>query len=451
MHLIIDKKLAYCLPFNDKNMFQDTDMNSLNKISGTEIIQMKTEGLLTAEEVMQDCLKQVDVREKTVKAWAYLDGDLALKNARIIDKNKKSGRLSGLSVGIKDVLDTFDMPTQMGSSIYKGWQPTTDAACVNILRNAGAVIMGKTATCEFAGSFPSLTTNPFNLAHTPGGSSSGSAAAVADTMVHAAFGTQTGGSVIRPASFCGIFGYKPTYNIINRAGLLFAAENLDTIGLMARTIEDIDLIASVLLNRSLSQTPDENSQPLIGVAKTHLWNEASPESRTAVENAVKELSRFGAKIVETKMPATFTSLTNVRNTINDFERSKALSWHAAHHQNQMSDNILKQVQNGNSISWDQYRAALEHAESARASVDAILKPLDFILTPSAHGEAPKGLASTGDARFQGYWTILHTPTITLPTHSGPNGLPVGIQIVGPRYGDTSLISWAKWVTKIVSV
>ena len=151
------------------------------------------------------------------------------------------------------------------------------------------------------------------------------------------------------------------------------------------------------------------------------------------------------------MPEIFTILTNIRNTINDFERSKALAWHAAHHQNQMSDNILKQVRGGNSISWDQYRTALEHAESARASMDAILKPLDFILTPSANGEAPKGLESTGDARFQGYWTILHTPTITLPTYSGPNNLPVGIQIVGPRFEDNSLIAWAKWITNALSI
>ncbi len=424
-------------------------MTGLNELSATETLARIKSGETTAEAVIQECLDRVVEREEIVKAWAYLDGDQALEAARAVDRGERTGPLAGLPVGIKDVLDTADMPTQMGSPIYDGWQPATDAACVGMMRNAGAVIMGKTVTCEFAGSYPGPTTNPLNANHTPGGSSSGSAAAVADMMVHAAFGTQTGGSVLRPASFCGIFGYKPTYNIVNRAGLLFAAENLDTIGLMARTIDDIDLVASVLLTRPLTEAARGEARPRIGLAQTHLWDEVTSEARFAVEDAARKLSDAGADIVELRMPESFRDHPSIRNLLNDFERSRVLAWHAANHRDKMSDTILAQVDNGYTISWDQYRAALQQADAGRAAMDAIFKPLDFILTPAASGEAPEGLSDTGDARFQGYWTILHVPTMTLPTHTGPNGLPIGVQLVGPRWQDNELISWCKWATEIL--
>jgi Asp-tRNA(Asn)/Glu-tRNA(Gln) amidotransferase A subunit family amidase len=424
-------------------------MSALNELSATDTVGQIRAGEITAEAVMRDCLQRVSEREKTIKAWAYLNEDQALESARLVDNNEQKGPLAGLPVGIKDVLDTADMPTQMGSPIYRGWQPMVDSATVSLMRNAGAVIMGKTVTCEFAGSHPSPTRNPRNPDHTPGGSSSGSAAAVADKMVHIAFGTQTGGSVLRPASFCGIFGYKPTYNIINRSGLLFASENLDTIGLMARTIEDIDLVSSVMLNRDLIKKPRDESQPRIGLVQTHLWAEAKSETRFAVEDAARRLSDAGAEIVEIRMPDSFQDHSNIRNLLNDFERSRVLAWHVSKHRNKMSDPILEQIDHGLKISWDQYRSALERAEAGRTVMDTIFKPLDFILTPSASGEAPQTLADTGDARFQGYWTILHVPTITLPTHVGPKNLPVGIQLVCPRWQDNRLISWCKWVTQIL--
>src|SRR5438309_5086176 len=225
-------------------------MPSLNELSASEIVHGIAAGKFTAEAVTRDCLERIKVREDTVKAWATIDPDHALAQARALDRGQRRGALHGVPIGVKDVIDTFDLPTEMGSAIYKGNRATCDAACVAATRAAGAIILGKTVTAEFAGMFPGPTTNPHNPAHTPGGSSSGSAAAVADMMVPAAFGTQTGGSVLRPASYCGVVGFKPTYNLFNRAGMKFAAETLDTLGLLARTIDDVELITAVLVGKT---------------------------------------------------------------------------------------------------------------------------------------------------------------------------------------------------------
>src|SRR5882672_5769740 len=222
----------------------------LNELSANEVARGVVKGAFTAEAVIRACLDRIAAREATVKAWAFIDPEVALRQARERDRAKIKGPLHGVAIGVKDIFDTYDMPTDMGSPIYRGNRTNADASCVAMVRAAGAVILGKTVTCEFAGLTPNKTRNPWNAAHSPGGSSSGSAAAVADTMVHVAFGTQTGGSVLRPASFCGVVGYKPTYNLICRGGIQFAAESRDTIGVMAREIDDVDLVASVLTGRS---------------------------------------------------------------------------------------------------------------------------------------------------------------------------------------------------------
>ena len=277
-----------------KSMSQE----SLNELPASEIVRMIHDGTTTAEAVTQACLDRISAREETVKAWAYIDADYALAQARILDGMTDKKPLHGLPIGVKDVIDTADMPTQMQSPAYEDHQPRTDAACVAILRAAGAVILGKTVTCEFAGSFPGPTTNPHNPAHTPGGSSSGSGAAVADFMVHGAFGTQTGGSVLRPASFCGTVGYKPTYNLINRAGLMFAAENLDTIGLLTRTVDDADLLMSVLLNREKAAAIPHDAKPKIGLCRTHHWELALPETIAALEDSAERFRNAGAEIID---------------------------------------------------------------------------------------------------------------------------------------------------------
>src|SRR5882762_8940544 len=246
-------------------------MPSLNQLSCTEITQGIAAGKFTAEAVTRDCLERIKVREDTVKAWATVDPEHALAQARALDRGPKRGALHGIPIGVKDVIDTFDLPTEMGSAIYKGNRAACDAACVAVARRAGAVILGKTVTAEFAGMFPGPTTNPHNPAHTPGGSSSGSGAAVADHMVPAAFGTQTGGSVLRPAAYCGVVGYKPTFNLFNRAGIKFAAESLDTIGLITRSIDDLELLTAVLVGRRPGPPRSLDSAPRIGLCRTPLW------------------------------------------------------------------------------------------------------------------------------------------------------------------------------------
>src|SRR3954447_19963313 len=258
-------------------------MPSLNELYCTEIAEGIAAGKFTAEAVARDCLEHIKVREDTVKAWATIDPDHALAQARALDRGPRRGALHGVPIGVKDVIDTFDLPTEMGSAIYKGNRAACDAACVAVSRAAGALILGKTVTAEFAGMFPGPTTNPHNPAHTPGGSSSGSAAAVGDFMVPAAFGTQTGGSVLRPAAYCGVVGYKPTFNLINRSGIKFAAESLDTIGVIARSIDDVELVTAVLVGKPPAARTFA-SAPRIGLCRTPLWDTAQPETKKAVED-----------------------------------------------------------------------------------------------------------------------------------------------------------------------
>src|SRR6185503_16672709 len=259
----------------------------LNELSAREVVRGIKQGTFSAESVTRACLDRIAEREPGLKAWAFIDPDLALRQARERDRAKVKSGLHGLPIGVKDIFDTFDMPTDMGSPIYRNNRTATDASCVAQVRAAGAVILGKTITCEFAGLTPNITRNPHDPERTPGGSSSGSAASVADNMVHVAFGTQTGGSILRPASFCGVVGYKPTYNIIGRGGMKFAAESRDTIGLFARTVEDIDLVASVLTGRE--PVTFHGKPPSVALCRTPLWDKAGADGKHAVEDAAKRL------------------------------------------------------------------------------------------------------------------------------------------------------------------
>ena len=420
----------------------------LNQLSATGIVRAIATGETTAEAVTRACLDRIEARDGAVRAWAFIDPENALAQARALDAANDRGPLHGVPVGTKDVLDTADMPTAMGSPIYEGHRPSADAASVAMLRAAGAVILGKTVTCEFAGMHPGATTNPHDPRRTPGGSSSGSAAAVADFQVHGALGTQTGGSVLRPASFCGIVGYKPTYNIVNRAGLMFAAENLDTIGFMARSVGDVDAIAAAILNRPPAAPLVPGAPLRIGLCRTQLWATAQPETVEAIEGSPERLAAAGAQMIEIEMPSTFESLAPMRNRINDYERSRVLAYHWKHNRAKISDGLAAQIENGSKMEYGEYLEAITLAAECRQQVDAVFEEVDVLLAPAVAGEAPEGLEKTGDPRFQGYWTILHVPTLTLPTHKGPNNMPVGIQLVGPRWEDAQLLSLAGWVEKI---
>jgi Asp-tRNA(Asn)/Glu-tRNA(Gln) amidotransferase A subunit family amidase len=418
----------------------------LNELTVTEIVAKIAAGEMTCEAVTRDCIERIIAREPVVKAWVKFNPELALAQAHALDSEPRRGALHGVPIGIKDVIDTFDMPTEMGSPIYRGHRPTADAACVALLRRAGAVILGKTATCELAGMAPAATTNPHNPAHTPGGSSSGSAAAVADVMVPAALGTQTGGSVLRPSSFCGVFGYKPTYNTFNKAGLKPAAESIDTIGWIARSIEDIALLTAVLSMDEPQPLRSMSAAPRIGLCRTELWDAAQPETKNAVENAAAALSKAGAVVRDIDLPGEFTGLPALaRGTINHFERAACMAFEWDNHRGALSPQMRRYIENGLKTSRVDYVAAWRRVEQCRTLLLKVFDGIDVLLTPCVPGEAPKGLASTGDPSMQAMWTALHTPTMTLPTHRGPNNLPVGIQLVAQRYGDDRLFACARWI------
>jgi amidase len=418
----------------------------LIELSATEIARRIAAREITAEAVVTACLERIAAREPTVHAFANLDPALALAQARELDRGPVRGPLHGVPIGVKDVIDTAELPTEMGSPIYRGHRAACDAACVALVRAAGAIILGKTVTAEFAGMAPGPTTNPHNPAHTPGGSSSGSGAAVADFMVPAAFGTQTGGSVLRPAAYCGVIGYKPTYNAFNRAGLKFAAESLDTIGLITRSLDDVELLTGVLLGGPPQVPVTLGSAPAIGMCRTPLWDTAQPETVQAVEDAAARLAAAGASLRDVALPDEFAGLrTAARETINNYERSKGMAAEWASHRDQISAKLRRCIELGREMPYSQYLAALRLGEQCRARLDSVFEDLDILLAPCVKGEAPLGLDATGDPSFQAIWTILHVPALTLPTHRGPNGLPVGIQLIARRYDDRRLFACARWV------
>ena len=421
-----------------------------HQLTASEAARQIAAGGLTSETLVSACLERIAEREPAVRAWAHLDPAMALAEARARDLEfKKSGvrgHLHGVPVGVKDVLDTADMPTQMGSPIFHAWQPKSDAACVALARKAGAVILGKTVTCELAGIAPSETMHPMDPTRTPGGSSQGSAAAVADMMVPLAFGTQTGGSVIRPASFCGVFGWKPTYNAINRAGVKFAAETLDTIGLMARSVDDIALFHDVCIDRPHVPLARRATPPRIGLCRNVMWDQfASPETKEALQAATKRAAAAGARIEEYQLGQAFADLFANRGVINDYERACGLAWEWAHHRAKLSPQMTKTVEAGLAIPHATYVATLKLAEHCRLLLDRTMGRFDVLMTPSVDGEAPIGLHHAGNPAFQALWTMLHVPAITLPLAKGPNGLPVGLQLIAPRWHDRAALECAQWM------
>lgn len=415
-----------------------------NRLTATEATALISAGRLSSSALVQSCLDRIAMRESTVHAWADLNPAAAMDQARARDAEAAKGPLHGLPVAVKDVIDVACAPTGMGSPIYDGYVPFADAACVAALRSAGAVILGKTVTAEFAGVSPGPTTHPAAPDRTPGGSSSGSAAAVADHMVPVALGTQTGGSIIRPAAFCGVVGFKPSFGTINRAGLKFAAESFDTIGMMARDVDDIVLVWRVLVGAGTTPLEMPEAAPRLLVFRGHQWDRAAPESVSALEQTMRRLRDRGAHIEELPLPDGFAELSKARVVINGYERARALAWELHHHAERLSNAMLRVVTDGWAHSYDSYLAAVRLVENWRGRIADIVGTHDAVLTAAVNGEAPVGLTSTGDASFQEIWSLLHLPAITLPLATGPFGLPVGVQLVGQRLDDARLLQLAKW-------
>jgi amidase len=417
----------------------------LNTLSAIEIAQRIESGAVRCEDVARACIARVQAREPVLQAWAFFDPDLVLKQARALDSSPRRGPLHGVPVGIKDIIDTVDMPTGMGSPIYRGHRPATDASCVALLRAAGALIFGKTVTCEFAGQTPGPTTNPHDPTRTPGGSSSGSAAAVADLQVPLALGTQTGGSVQRPASYCGTVGYKPTFGLINPHGVKPAAESLDTVGLFARSVEDVELAARVLTNSAPVAWLASGARVRVGLCRTYAWDTAEDATRHAVDDAAHRLARAGFAVREVELPTALGDLQLTRECINDYERAHAMAheWQTA--REQISERLSQNIRSGFATPRDRYVDALARVQACRDMLPEVFADVDVLLAPTVQGEAPTGLAYTGDHRFQSIWTQLRTPAVTLPTHVGPNGMPVGIQLVALPWRDDALLAVARLV------
>ena len=417
----------------------------LNELTAAEAARRIARGQLTSVALVSACLERIAARERDVHAWAFLDAELALKQARTRDRESPRSVLHGVPVGIKDVIDTADMPTEYNSPIYRGYQPKWDAACVALLRQAGCVILGKTVTTEFANNHPSHTRNPHNLAHTPGGSSSGSAAAVADHMVALALGTQTGGSTIRPAAYCGVVGYKPSFNTVNRAGLKFVAESLDTIGLLARTAEDAALGLLVLSGRA---APDfarpPGRAPRIGLCRTPRWQEADAPTQSALERAATLLAKGGARIGDFELPAGSERLFDEHGKIMSYESARALAWEYLNHAGEISATLKPRLDEGWQLPREAYDAARALARDCRRQLSDRMRDYDFLLTPAAPGEAPGNLATTGSSVFNRVWTLFGVPCVTLPVGAGPHGLPLGVQLAGKFDADAELLAWAHW-------
>lgn len=417
---------------------------TLNQLSAAQLAHGVAQGIFTPEAVVGSCLERIDEREPVIGAWAYMDADHALGQARALRRATEPGPLFGVPVAIKDIFDTFDMPTELGSKIYQGHRPAGDAAAVAMLRAAGAVILGKTVTTEFAGMTPGITVNPLDPKRTPGGSSSGSAAAVADHMVPVALGTQTGGSVLRPSSFCGIVGFKPSFGTINRAGLKMAAESLDTIGMHGRNVDDVELLYDVFTGQTPGQGGTRRDAPRFGLCRTFLWDTVEPETAEAVEAAAAGFTQAGARVTEISLPQDFTGLGPARNIINRVERARALAFEWNNHRQRISEKLTATLEQGLATPHAAYVEALTLAQYARGQLDRVFGACEALLAPCVPGVAPAGLSSTGDPELQGLWTILHVPTISLPTHWTKDGLPVGIQLVGRPRDDKALLEIARW-------
>jgi Asp-tRNA(Asn)/Glu-tRNA(Gln) amidotransferase A subunit family amidase len=398
--------------------------------------------LVKAETVAAALLERIQERE-SIRAWAHLEREQALYMARAVDAADKTRLpLAGVPVGIKDLMDTFDQPTTYGSRLYPAHRPAADAAIVARLRELGAVIIGKTVTTEFACRHPGPTVNPHNTAHTPGGSSSGSAAAVADFQIPAATATQTAGSIIRPAAYCGVIGFKPTYGEFPRAGIRLCADSLDTAGLLTRSVEDVAFIRSALI-----PAPEGPAQPVkeprIGLVRTDSWSSAEPAARACLEAAALRLQRAGAVLTDVAVPE-WNELLAAHRVIMHFELARSFADESARHPEALSTELRDQISTGRALTLAAYRAAQAHAENGRGVADGMLTKYDFLLTLATSGEAPNGLAFTGDPLFNSVWTLLHLPCITLPAGRGAHQLPIGVQLVGARRQDERLLTWAAW-------
>jgi Asp-tRNA(Asn)/Glu-tRNA(Gln) amidotransferase A subunit family amidase len=438
---------------------------NLHLLSATEAAKAIGEGKVSSVQLVEACLARVREIEPHVQAWTFLDPEYVLSQARAADEFRLSGAaigaLHGVPVGLKDIIDTADMPTENGSVLHAGRTPSRDAAVASMLRGAGAIVMGKTVTTEFATRTPGKTRNPHNPAHTPGGSSSGSAAAVAAGMVPLAVGSQTGGSVIRPASYCGVFGLKPTHGLIPRSGMFQLSRSLDHVGLFARTLEDLALGLEQVAGYD-ERDPDSRPRPRVpyraiaaeepplpptfAFVKTPRWSQVTPDAQEAFGELVEAL---GDRVEEVDLYE--GDAIEWQRIITDAEAAVNLDREWTTGRERLSPALRTRLEHGRQVlARDYLQAAAEVPSLIAGYTELFEQRYDAILTPAAAGTAPEGLESTGDPMFNSVWTLCGMPAVTVPLMRGANGLPLGVQLVGPRHGDGRLLRTARWLVERVA-
>lgn len=425
------------------------------RLTASAAAALVRERKLSSEELVRSCLARIDARDAQVRAWLHVDPDRALRAAREADKRAPAGPLHGLPIGVKDVIDTHDLPTTQNSPIYAGLQVGRDAASVALARGAGGIVLGKTDTVEFASSGrKALTRNPHNPAHTPGGTSSGSGAAVADFMVPLAFGTQTSGSLIRPAAFNGIYALKPSWNRVSREGVRMFAASLDTVGWYGRCVDDLALMAQAMGIDTACGVEDRRpaASPRVGLCRTPMWPHIEPAGAAALESAARRLRDAGIAVHELDLPAPFAGLRDAQAVIATREAGIAFLPEYVNAHALLHDNLRAKVENRTHITDRMLLDAYALADACRPRFDALFgAELDVVLAPAAPGEAPEGLDTTGDAVFNTTWTLLHVPCVAIPAGRGGRQLPVGVQLIGPRLSEARLLATARALAPIIDV
>lgn len=431
------------------------------RMPANKLAELIKKGETSSEEVTKAFLDRVDVTEETIQAWSYINREYALEQARRADHAKEKGeplgRLHGVPVGVKDIIDTADMPTEYGTVLYSGWQPSQDATMISLLRSSGAVILGKTVTAELAFYAPGKTRNPHNPKHTPGGSSSGSAAAVAAEMTPLTIGTQTNGSVIRPAAFCGIIGYKPTHGRISRHGVLHQSWHLDQMGVFSNCVADAALLADELIgfdNRDPSMRPlpppELNKaidtpllqEPRLAFTQTPVWDQADKETQEKFSN-ISDLLKMNLPPVE--LPEIFKDAVASHKTI--MQGDFALNFADVYQRgaDKISNVLRENIEAGMAVPAHEYNRAAERIPRLNTALEPLMQEFDALVTPAAPGPAPAGLETTGSPIFCTIWTLCGVPAITLPLMKSTNGLPMGVQIVAGRGQDRKLLQIAAWI------
>lgn len=448
------------------NSFQPINANLLGACEAGEAL---IEGLVSSQELVQACFARIDELEDSIGAWAHLDNDRAMEQARQADEFRSRGlalgALHGLPIGIKDIIDTRDYATENGTVLHQGRRPTKDATLVSLLKEAGAIILGKTVTTELAVFAPGKTRNPHNTDHTPGGSSSGSAAAVASAMVPLAVGTQTNGSIIRPASFCGVYGFKPSFARISRHGVLPQSPPLDTIGMFARTLEDLALIADVLMRfdaQDESMTPlappcigsvmaaPVPADPVFAFIRTPAWDQVEQETKDGFRELIDAANESKKKTIEiVSLSAQFDDIYEHHRKLMEADLAKSFATEYEESKTEMSAILCEMIERGQQVTRSQYNASLETIESYGSVLDEIFASYDAILTPATLGSAPAGLEATGNPVMNTIWTFCGTPALNLPLLQNPAGLPLGVQLVGERGDDARLFRSSRWLLNLL--